>query len=78
MDKEIKKITGIKIFWIGLFIWSVGTWYGGFSIKPQSAFEFVTDRIGVLLMYWGIVKDILSGVTYSKVTNIKTDNVEAT
>jgi len=67
---------------VGFLIWFIGTWHGGFSMEPQSNFERLTDFVGPILMVWGIIGDILSGVEIHKVDksvhnhDIHTQNVD--
>lgn len=54
----------------GFAIWFLGTWHGGFSDEAQSSFEKMTDFVGFILMFWGIVGDVLQGLAITKNTNV--------
>lgn len=59
----------------GFILWLIGTIHGGWSLESQSSFESFTDFVGMVLLWWGIIGDILTNVQIHKVQNITTENV---
>jgi hypothetical protein len=60
---------------VGFTIWMIGSWHGGWSAEPQSNFEGYTDRIGAILMVWGVLGEVLKGIQIHKITKISTDKL---
>ena len=63
------------IFWVGVAIWLTGSAYGGWQQTAKTTFEGYTDGLGLFLMAYGALGDILSGVQVSKNNNITTQKV---
>jgi hypothetical protein len=51
----------------GLALWIVETAMFGFNDKPGSGQEKMLDQLSMILIWWGIIGDILSGVTVQKI-----------
>ncbi len=50
----------------GAVLWFVETTLFGFNLKPESGFEALLDSVSLILIGWGIIGDILSGLTITK------------
>lgn len=51
---------------IGFIVWLLGTAYGGFQLEAQSVFEKITDFLGIVLVCWGIIGDLISNLKIVK------------
>lgn len=60
---------------IGITLWISETAFFGWNDKPINGMERVLDVISWLLIFWGIIGDISSGLTYKKQYKIKADTV---
>lgn len=58
---------------VGLVLWAVETAYFGFNKESQSGAESLLDNISFILIGWGILGDLLNGISISK--SIKTDTI---
>lgn len=71
------------IIGIGLAVWLAETAAFGWNWHPQSYAEARWDGLGIVIILWGIIGDIFSGLEIHKhyndnsTTNITTDKVNA-
>lgn len=59
----------------GLALWLAETAYFGFNAKPSNGLEATLDLLSTILILWGIIGDILSGVTIQKREIINTQDL---
>lgn len=51
---------------LGLIIWISETVYFGFNDTPQSGWEKILDFVSFLMIIWGVIGDVLSGISVNK------------
>jgi hypothetical protein len=61
---------------IGFTFWIGESWYFGWNRTAETTAEAWMDSISTILIFWGIIGDILQGMTIVKNTNITTRNVK--
>lgn len=54
---------------IGALTWLTNTWYWGWNLEPINNIERFFDVVAWTLIFWGIIGDILNGVTWHKTAN---------
>lgn len=60
----------IAIALAGFVLWIAETAFFGWSERPVNGFEAILDVLSMALIIWGIGGDILSGVTFTKTTDV--------
>lgn len=65
-----------KIMIIGFIIWFIPTAIFGFQAKPSNWFESLTDYMGGVIMFWGLLKDIFSEITIQNFISIDKKMIE--
>ena len=65
----------------GLMLWLLENSYFGWNVTAQSGAEKFFDAVSFILIFWGVIGDILSGMTihkdmnvYTKTVNVKSNN----
>lgn len=58
------------ILLLGIIFWIAETWYFGWNWDPKSAAEKFCDAVATLLLFYGMIGDILVGVSFVKKTSI--------
>lgn len=65
---------------IGIIFWIAETWYFGWNREPQSAQEGIADFIVGIMIFWGVIGDVLQNVRIQKFNtthnNINTKTVQ--
>lgn len=55
---------------IGMIFWVAESAYFGWNMEPINAYEATADTLATIIIIWGVVGDILKGVTWQKSTHI--------
>lgn len=55
---------------LGLVVWFIETWAFGWNATSHSDAESFWDSVSAILIFWGIIGDILNGLTITKTINI--------
>lgn len=82
--KGIVKQKYFAIATFGFVLWLAETAYFGFNATPENNIEKTLDLVSGILIGWGIIGDILSGIeihkkstsVFNETHNITTKNVE--
>jgi hypothetical protein len=64
------------IFLIGFIIWILENIFFGWNHKPESSFEGVMDILSAILIFWGVVGDIVSNLHIHKHTDVNAKEVK--
>ncbi|HJQ07971.1 MAG TPA: hypothetical protein VJ836_00655 [Candidatus Saccharimonadales bacterium] len=67
-----------KMVFVGLVIWFATTAYFGWKLKPVSGVDGMLSSLGIILVGWGVLGDVVNNLTIIKrsQTIINTKNVE--
>lgn len=61
---------------VGSVLWIGESWYFGWNRTAETTAEAWMDSISTILIFWGIIGDILQGMNITKVTNITTKHLK--
>ena len=62
----------------GFILWVTSTIYFGMNKTPQSSAEVFTDTLSVILVFWGIIGDLLTNIKIVKNYYYKINKYEQT
>lgn len=55
---------------VGVVLWILETWYFGWNAEAGSVAESILDTISTILIVWGVLGDIFSGMSLTITKNV--------